>query len=76
MKNSIKIVSRAWAPGDLVKISKTRWDGVSSEALGVVIYEIDNPQQKIFPAVYVFDTQAGEPREFYVYDLELISAAV
>jgi len=74
VKNSTKIETRAWEPGDLVKVGKTQWDGSFRESIGVVLKELNNEeQQRIFPAVLVFDIQLLEAREFYIYELELIS---
>ena len=75
MKTSIKIQTREWAPGDLVEIKKTSWDGGAYKSIGIVIYEVKETQQKVFPAVYVYDTHSGQSEEIYIYELELISPA-
>lgn len=74
MKSSTKIETRAWEPGDLVKVGRIQPDGSFRESIGVVLKELnDDDQQRIFPAVLVFDIQLLEAREFYIYELELIS---
>ena len=75
MKTSIKIQTRIWAPGDLVEIKKTSWGGAPHKSIGIVLYEIEEPQQRVFPAVCVYNTHSGESQEIYIYELELISAA-
>jgi len=75
VKNSTKIETRAWAPGDLVKINASTWDGTPHKSIGIVLKELDdNPQTSIFPAVLIYDLQSSEAREFYIYEIELISA--
>jgi len=75
VKTSIKIQTREWAAGDLVEIKKTSWDGGDYKSIGIVIHEVKETQQRVFPALYVYDTRSGESQEIYIYDLELISAA-
>lgn len=75
MEKIYKIISRAWAPGDLVKIKAANWDGNTYKSIGVVLREITNDTQvSLFPSVLVYDTVTGEERALYLYDVELISA--
>ena len=76
MKLTTKIETRRWNPGDFVKIGKTEWDGEFRESVGIVLKELnDKDQQRMFPSVLVFDVQLAEAREFYLYELELISSS-
>ena len=76
MKLTTKIETRRWNPGDLVKIGKTELDGEFRESVGIVPKELnDKDQQRMFPSVLVFDVQLAEAREFYLYELELISSS-
>ena len=74
-KKNFKIETRTWAPGDLVKIKPSSWAGRYKESLGVVIHEVEDKESKLFPSVLVYHMVLAEPRQFYLYDIELISAA-
>jgi|TARA_Y100000310_G_C20288931_1_gene626264 hypothetical protein len=61
--------------GDLVKISSS--DGPSGYSYGVVISKeplID--QLALFPAVMVFSFSHGCERQYYPYNLEIVSAII
>jgi hypothetical protein len=74
VKNSTKIETRAWAPGDLVKINTTTGEGQPHKSIGIVLKEMDdNPQTSIFPTVLIYDLHSSDAREFYIYEIELIS---
>lgn len=77
MGSSIKILARSWLPGDLVKIKTCRWDGVMRESIGVVLEHpiVDEKQIKIFSEVSVFDLKLRDVRNYYGYDIELISSS-
>ena len=76
MEKIYKIVSRAWSPGDLVKIKSSSWDGRTHNSIGIVIREVaSDTQVAMFPAVIVYDSILREQRALYLYDIELISAA-
>ncbi len=76
MEKIYKIISRVWAPGDLVKIKAADWDGTTYNSIGIVMREIkDDPQKPLFPSVLVYDTIRQEERALYLYDVELISSA-
>lgn len=75
-KQIYKIETRAWLPGDLVKIKSSTWSGRAHSSIGFVIHETNDMNLKLFPAVVVYDIHLKESREFYLYDLELISAAM
>jgi hypothetical protein len=77
LKNTIKIHSRAWCPGDLVKIKSSLWNGRDHESVGIVLKcAIESEKQiKIFSEVPVFDMKLGDIRNYYGYDIELISSS-
>ena len=74
-KKNFKIGGREWLPGDLVKIKPSTWDGRAGESLAVVLREVKDNDSPLFPSVLVYHITAGVPRQFYLYDLELISGA-
>jgi hypothetical protein len=59
--------------GDLVRISSS--DGPSEYSYGIVISkESFDDQLALFPAVMVFSFAHGAEREYYPYNLEIVSA--
>ena len=77
MNNTIKIIAREWLPGDLVRIKSSQWDGRPHESIGIVLSCSSSREQlRIFPQVMVYDSKIGEPRKYYCYDIELITAAL
>jgi len=77
LSNTITIHSRTWLPGDLVKIKTSLWDGRDRESIGVVLkYAAESEKQiKIFSEVSVFDLKLKLARNYYGYDIELISSS-
>jgi hypothetical protein len=77
LENTIKIYSRTWSPGDLVKIKSSLWNGRDHESVGIVLkYPTESEKQiKIFSEVPVFDMKLGDVRNYYGYDIELISSS-
>ena len=78
MEKKIKIETREWAPGDLVGITKCDSDGHTQSSMGVVLREVGwtyDTQTHIFPSVLVFDMSAARAVEYYIYELDLMSAA-
>jgi len=73
-KKNFKIESRGWEPGDLVKIKSSTWGGRSADRVGVVVQEINTLETGMFPYAIVYDMNQKEMKQFYLYDLELISA--
>tara|TARA_Y100001963_G_scaffold157758_1_gene254915 strand:- start:3467 stop:3697 length:231 start_codon:yes stop_codon:yes gene_type:complete len=73
---NIKAAARAWERGDLVKIKASTWGGRSYDALGVLINVSDEDETKnLFPSALVFDMYQQKIKQFYLYDLELLSSA-
>lgn len=75
-KKNFKIETRAWLPGDLVKIKPSTWSGRAGESLAVVLHEVKDKDSPLFPSVIVYHMSTGIPCQFYLYDLELISAVL
>ena len=77
LKKITKIHTRDWLPGDLVKIKTSLWDGRAHESVGIVLqYPADAEKQiKIFSEISVFDSKLGGARNYYGYDIELISSS-
>jgi hypothetical protein len=73
--NIFKIEAQSWAPGDLVKIKSSTWAGRVDAALGLVVKEIRGAEANLFPYALVYDIHQQEIKQFYLYDLELISGA-
>jgi len=75
LNKSIKITSREWLPGDLVRIKSSQWDGRPHESIGIVLGCTPSREQlRIFPQVVVYDSKARGTRKYYCYDIELIVA--
>ena len=76
MEKSIKINTRPWERGDLVRIKTSRRDGTDHESIGVVInFFMPEKQLKIFEEILIFDSKLHAARKYYCYDIELITAA-
>jgi hypothetical protein len=74
IKKRFKIESRGWEPGDLVKIKSSTWSGRPQDGMGVVVKEISSSEVGLFPYAIVYDMNQKKMKQFYLYDLELISA--
>jgi len=74
-KKNFKTKKRAWLAGDLVKIKASTWNGRANDRVGVVLREVHNNNIGLFPYAVVYDMNTKEMKQFYLYDLELISAA-
>ena len=76
MEKIFKLEMRDWAKGDLVKITGCNYDGSPINSFGVVAvpYFNDEKQTKIFPAISVYNLSTGTIKDYYVYDLELVSS--
>ena len=62
-----------WAAGDLVKIKASAWNGHPNTTIGIVIEEVSS-KENLFPYAVVYDMSLQEFKQYYLYDLELISA--
>lgn len=73
-KKNFKTKKRAWLAGDLVKIKSSTWGGRPHDRVGVILREVHNSNIGLFPYAIVYDMNTKELKQFYLYDLELISA--
>lgn len=71
-KKNFEIRARGWEPGDLVKIKASTWNGHRESTIGIVIEEVSN-KQYLFPYALVYDMSHEKMKQYYLYDLELIS---
>ena len=72
-KKNFKIETRLWAPGDLVRVKASTWNGHPKNTIGIVIKEISS-KENLFPYAIVYDMTLEKLSQYYLYDLELISA--
>ncbi len=71
-KKNFKIESRLWAAGDLVKIKASTWNGHPKTTMGIVVEEVSS-KENLFPYALVYDMSLEKLKQYYLYDLELIS---
>ena len=72
-KKNFRTTPALWAPGDLVKIKSSTWHGRAQDRVGVVVRLPSPIETGMFPCAVVYDMEQKGMKQFYLYDLELIS---
>ena len=69
--------ARAWGSGDLVRIKASTWGGRNYDAIGVFVKFTGGEDSRLdmFPRALVYDMYQKRIKQFYLYDLELLSSA-
>lgn len=74
-KKNFTLKARPWSSGDLVKIKPSTWEGRAHARVGLLIKEVKDSNNGLFPYAIVYDMRRNCIGQYYLYDLELISAA-
>lgn len=74
-EKKIKIETRDWRVGDLVKVSAYDITGLPTFSYGIITAAGNDAQTKIFPCFKVYDFRRQIEEIVNVYNLEIVSAA-